>query len=216
MRKTTTDPSADESGETADVPPSGTIIYVMGVSGCGKSTIARLLAQRLGAHWRDGDELHPPDNIERMSSGIALTDADREPWLEAVRDYARDQAMRHATCVVACSALKRRYRELLGQAGAVFYVFLEGSFALIHGRMHEREGHFMPDALLQSQFDALDDPRDEPGVITVSIDATPESISEQAEHALLAHPGFVMQRQPQSSSSWPEHASRTDNSPQIA
>ena len=192
--QTGTDPSAGRSAGTGSEHSSGTIIYVMGVSGCGKSTVARLLAQRLGARCRDGDELHPPENIERMSSGIALTDADRQPWLEAVRDYAHDQAAAHETCVIACSALKQRYRSLLSEAGTVFYVFLEGSFDLIHARMHEREGHFMPHALLQSQFDALDDPRGEPNVVTVNIDATPEHISEQAEQVLLAHPNFAVRR----------------------
>lgn len=172
----------------------GNIIIVMGVSGCGKSTVARHLAQRLGAHCRDGDELHPAENIRRMSSGIALTDADRQPWLEAIRDYACDQASRHVNTVIACSALKRSYRELLNEAGRVFFVFLEGSIGLIGARMHEREGHFMPESMLKSQFDALEDPRGEANVVTISIDTTPDRISQHAAEALQAHPGFLQAR----------------------
>ena len=97
--------------------PIAQIIFVMGVSGCGKSTVAELLASRLRAHVRDGDTLHPPENIALMSSGIALTDEDRLPWLEAVRDYAREYASTQGSCVIACSALKASYRKLLGTAG---------------------------------------------------------------------------------------------------
>lgn len=173
-------------------PAAGIIIYVMGVSGCGKSTVAQQLAEHLQAHWRDGDELHPADNIRRMSAGIPLTDTERQPWLEAVRDYARRQSQQHAITVIACSALKRRYRQLLNEAGEVYYVYLEGSSELIGSRMHQRSGHFMPAELLASQLDALEDPRAEANVITVSVDATPEAISAAAAEALRSLPGLAV------------------------
>ena len=164
----------------------------MGVSGCGKSTIAALLATRLGGHFRDGDELHPKANIEKMSAGTPLTDADREPWLEAVRDYAAGAAREHGLCVVACSALKRRYRETLrGSSENVFHVFLDGSRELIASRMGERKGHFMPPKMLDSQFEALESPVGEARVVAVDIAPDPETIARHAAEALLARDDFA-------------------------
>lgn len=168
--------------------PIAQIIFVMGVSGCGKSTVAELLASRLQAHARDGDTLHPPENIALMSSGIALTDEDHLPWLEAVRDYAREYASTQGSCVIACSALKASYRKLLGSAGPVLFVFLDGSRQLIASRMLLRKGHFMPEALLDSQFAALERPDSEPNVVTVGIDDSAESVADNAASALRRHP----------------------------
>lgn len=168
----------------------GAIVFVMGVSGCGKSTVARLLAERMGAYFRDGDELHPPRNIELMSSGTPLSDEDRWPWLEAVRVHAVESARRHGVAVIACSALKRRYRDVLDGPERAFYVFLQGSRELIAGRMHERTGHFMPEQLLDSQFDALESPIGEPRVVTIDITPTPDVIAAAAEAALREHPEF--------------------------
>lgn len=161
------------------------VIVVMGVSGCGKSTVAANIADGLTlrgmkVHAKDGDELHPTANIDKMASGQPLTDEDRQPWLEQVAVYAREKAELHNVCVIACSALKLRYRQTLNTAGQVVYVYLEGSRDLIGSRMHERSGHFMPESLLDSQFATLEDPRDEPHVLTVSIDATPEQVAEKA------------------------------------
>lgn len=164
---------------------AGRIVVVMGVSGCGKSTIAEHLARTLDADCLDGDTLHPPSNIDKMSRGEPLSDDDRLPWLQAVRDTAAERAARHGVHVVACSALKRRYREILREAGHVHFVFLDGSRELIAARMHERSGHFMPDSLLESQFEALERPDGEPGVVTVDIDATPAEIARRAAAALL-------------------------------
>ncbi len=155
-------------------------IIVMGVSGCGKSTVAEHIAHSLKAHCKDGDELHPKSNIDKMAAGIPLDDTDRQPWLEDVARYAKSASARHGVCVIACSALKRQYRETLNAAGQVVYIFLKGSFELISARMHQRTGHFMPEALLESQFAALDDPQNEPHVLTVSIDATPGFIADNA------------------------------------
>lgn len=174
---------------TASPSPAPLIIVVMGVSGCGKSSVAEQLATDLDGHFKDGDELHPASNIDKMAAGIPLTDEDRQPWLEDVARYATAHAQAHGICVIACSALKRRYRQTLNTAGNVVYVFLEGSQELIASRMHQRSGHFMPETLLTSQFAALEDPRAEDNVITVGIDADIPSISQTAVLALRKH-GF--------------------------
>lgn len=178
-------PTLSPTKHSSDVKPL--TIIVMGVSGCGKSTVAELVAQGIGAHCKDGDELHPPANIDKMAAGVPLNDDDRQPWLEDVARYAKTQASAHGVCVVACSALKRQYRDTLNNAGQVVYIFLQGSFELIAGRMHQRTGHFMPEALLESQFAALDDPSGEPHVLNVSIDAIPTDVASKAIDLLVQH-----------------------------
>lgn len=175
--------------------PAPLIVIVMGVSGCGKSTVAQLIANELKfndqqAHFKDGDELHPDSNIKKMASGEALTDEDRQPWLIDVANYARAQAQQFGICVIACSALKNKYRTTLNHAGNVIYVFLNGSYELIAARMHQRSGHFMPEQLLNSQFAALEDPTKEPNVLTVSIDAEAAEVAKQAV-ALINNHTFV-------------------------
>ena len=169
---------------------TGLVIVVMGVSGCGKSTVAKCLAERLNAHFKDGDELHPASNIDKMAAGIPLTDSDREPWLRDVAYYAREHTVTGDVCVIACSALKKRYRTILNEAGQVVYVFLEGSRELIAERMHLRTGHFMPETLLESQFAALEDPRAEDNVVAVGIEPSPEEIADNAKQVLYDN-GFV-------------------------
>jgi len=142
------------------------MVVVMGVSGCGKSTIARKLANALNAHFKDADELHPSSNIEKMKSGLPLSDDDRIPWLEDIAQYAREYSTRLGICVIACSALKVTYREILNTSGRVVYVYLNGTFELIMSRLKARSGHFMPEALLQSQFDTLEDPTQEANALT--------------------------------------------------
>lgn len=181
----TTDTDHQPTGLPNDSPGGKPLVLiVMGVSGCGKSTVAEHLAAEIQAHFKDGDELHPQSNIDKMASGIPLNDEDRQPWLEDVARYAATKAQSHGICVIACSALKRRYRETLNGAGKVAYVFLEGSRELISSRMHLRTGHFMPEALLDSQFAALEDPRGEDNVVTVSIDTDIDTISRNAVAAL--------------------------------
>ncbi len=165
-------------------------IVVMGVSGCGKSTIAEALARKIDAHFKDADELHPAGNIEKMESGTPLNDEDREPWLADVASYARKSSAQHGICVIACSALKASYREILRNAGRIVFVYLNGSFDLISGRMRQRSGHFMPETLLQSQFDALEDPTQESDTISVSIEKDPDSIALDAVNALKSQ-GYV-------------------------
>jgi carbohydrate kinase (thermoresistant glucokinase family) len=153
------------------------ILIVMGVAGAGKTTIATRLAAALGCQFLEGDDLHPPANVEKMRGGKALSDADRLPWLSAIA--ARIDAWRAAgqSGVVACSALKRAYREILiGDRPEVRLVYLEGSKDLIHRRLATRHAHFMPAALLDSQFAALEPPASGEHPITVGVDGEPEQI----------------------------------------
>ena len=140
-------------------------IVVMGVSGCGKSSVGEALSARLAVPYRDGDDLHPPANVEKMRAGVPLTDEDRWPWLDRVAEVLRAQA----PVIVGCSALKRRYRDRIRQAGTVTFVFLEGSRDLIASRMAARKRHYMPPSLLDSQFAALEPPGPDEA-IAVSID----------------------------------------------
>lgn len=137
----------------------------MGVSGCGKSSVAAGLADALGLRFVEGDALHPSQNLAKMARGVPLTDADRWPWLDAVA------AELSGGGVVSCSALKRAYRDRLrrGAGRPVAFVFLRGSPALLAERMAGRTGHFMPASLLESQLATLEDPSAEPGVVTVDI-----------------------------------------------
>lgn len=162
----------------------GQIIVVMGVSGCGKSTIAEHLAQHLDANFLDADSLHPAANIDKMSRGEPLNDDDRAPWLATVRDEMARRAGEFGLNVTACSALKARYRDVLREAGELAFVYLDGSRELIASRMHERTGHFMPETLLDSQFAALEHPGKERGVYTVGIEPEPERIAKNAAIAL--------------------------------
>jgi gluconokinase len=167
--------------------PSVAAIVVMGVSGAGKSTVGRLIAARLDCPFRDADSFHPKANIEKMASGQPLTDEDRWPWLRAIAAWIGEHRAAGTTCVVTCSALKRVYRDLVtgDQRADVRLVYLRGDIALIEARLKSRTGHFMPPALLRSQFDALEEPRADEHAIAVSIDEVPEEIADDAIRALL-------------------------------
>jgi carbohydrate kinase (thermoresistant glucokinase family) len=159
-------------------------LIVMGVSGCGKSTMAAALSERLGLDMIDGDDLHLPESVAKMRAGIALQDDDRWPWLERIGNYLSQP---HAQGrVVACSALKRIYRDRIReQAGDVCFVFLDGDFDLIQKRMHQRVGHYMQPGLLDSQFRTLEKPQaDEPDVIRLPITEPVQDMVEQALNAL--------------------------------
>jgi gluconokinase len=150
----------------------------MGVSGAGKSTVARLLADRLGWPMAEADEFHPAANIEKMSAGTPLTDADRAPWLAAIRDWITEAG---GSTVVTCSALKRAYRDVLREAGArVRFLFLDGAGDVIGDRMSQRAGHFMPPSLLRSQLDALEPLQSDEDGATADVRETPEAIVEHA------------------------------------
>jgi carbohydrate kinase (thermoresistant glucokinase family) len=163
-------------------------LVVMGVSGSGKTTIAALLAQELGWRFEDGDWFHPKANVEKMEHGIPLTDADRMPWLEAIAGWIDDLHAKGGRGVVACSALKRSYRDILARAGheVVRFVYLRGDEALIAKRMTARHGHFMPASLLASQFATLEEPAPDERAIVVSIAGTPREIVADVLVALRA------------------------------
>jgi gluconokinase len=145
----------------------------MGVSGSGKSTIADALARELGWRYEDGDKFHPASNVAKMRAGHPLTDEDRWPWLQAIADEIDRSCKRGERVVIACSALKRAYRDILVRGrGDVRIVFLDGTEALIAGRLAARKGHFMPPGLLTSQFRTLEPPAVDERPVTVSIDAT--------------------------------------------
>ncbi len=159
-------------------------LIVMGVSGCGKSTMASALGERLGLDMVDGDDLHLPESVAKMRSGIALQDADRWPWLDRIGHYLA-QAQEPGR-VVACSALKRMYRDRIReQAGDVCFVFLDGDFDLIEQRMRQRVGHYMQPGLLDSQFRTLEKPQaDETDVIRLPITEPVQDMVVQALNAL--------------------------------
>jgi carbohydrate kinase (thermoresistant glucokinase family) len=152
----------------------------MGVSGSGKTTVASGVAQRLRWDFVEADTLHSPANVAKMGAGIPLTDEDRWPWLDAIA--ARIEAARktRTPCVVACSALKRRYRERLsGGHGDVRFVYLEGSFDTIAARLARRTGHYMPLSLLESQFGALEAPGAEENAIVLPAERPAEALVEE-------------------------------------
>lgn len=178
---------------TALRPPAAVAaIIVMGVSGAGKSTIAEALAERLGYAMRDGDAFHPPANVAKMASGVALTDADRWPWLKAIADAVDVMAAAGTPVIIACSALKRAYRDVLVHGrDDVVIVYLKGSRELIGRRLARRLDHFMPAALLDSQFATLEEPGPDEPVIAVDIAASVEAIVEDIVHRLGLAPRRV-------------------------
>ena len=159
----------------------------MGVAGCGKTTIATLLADRLGARMIEGDRLHSAANIAKMSGGTPLTDEDRWPWLGEIglALAGTDGA------VAACSALKRVYREAMARAARrpVAFLYLKGDRALIESRMHLRTGHFMPPSLLDSQFKTLEEPGPDEFAVALDLTQTPDVIADRAAQFLRAHQG---------------------------
>lgn len=154
---------------------SATIVVVMGVSGAGKSTVGRLLAGELGWGFADADELHPPANIAKMAAGRALSDADREPWLRAVAARIADDRDAGQPLVLACSALKRRYRDRL-RGDDVLFVHLTVAPALLHQRLEHRSHHFMPAGLLSSQRSDLEPPGPDENAITIDSALSPEQV----------------------------------------
>jgi len=150
------------------------IVILIGVSGSGKTTIGQLLAEDLGWQFYEGDDFHPQANIDKMSQGIPLTDADRAPWLAALNRLIRDLIREGRSAVIASSALKQAYRDrLLRDRQDVRVVYLKGDYDLIQKRLQERPGHFMKASLLASQFDALEEPE---GVLAVDTTQEPETL----------------------------------------
>jgi gluconokinase len=156
----------------------------MGVVGSGKTTIGQLLAQRLGWQFADADDFHPPANIDKIHRGVPLDDCDRAPWLSALHKAIEQWNETQRNVVLACSALKRSYREQL-RAGPVQFVYLKGSYELILSRLRSRHGHFASESILASQFADLQEPDD---AITVAVDQTPEAIAAEIRAQLKPPP----------------------------
>lgn len=157
------------------------ILIVMGVVGSGKTTVGRLLAQQLQWKFADADDFHPAANVEKIRQGIPLTDADRRPWLRLLRANIANWSSAGASIVLACSALKERYRQELTTGPAVQFVYLKGSPDLIARRLHSRQGHFADGQILASQLADLEEPK---AVVTVDIDKPPEQIVTEIREKL--------------------------------
>jgi gluconokinase len=157
------------------------IAIVMGVTGSGKTSVGRLLAQQLGWEFADADDFHPSANVEKIARGIPLTDGDRAPWLERLRIQIANWIVTGQNAVLACSALKRTYRQELSVGPDVRFVYLKGSPELIARRLRLRRGHFADEKILASQFADLEEPE---AAVTVDISQTPEMIVAQIRERL--------------------------------
>jgi len=163
------------------------VLVIMGVSGSGKTTVAEILAERLGWAFQEGDALHPQSNIEKMKAGQPLDDADRQGWLEAIAEWIERRLDAGESGLITCSALKRSYRAVVNRRGSgVLFVVLAGSRATIAPRLATRHAHFMPAGLLASQLETLEDPRPDEPHIRVEIDPAPGVIAERILHELGA------------------------------
>ena len=161
------------------------VLVLMGVSGCGKTTVAEIIAQRLRWPFEEGDALHPPANVAKMHAGHPLDDADRAPWLARVADWVDARLDAGESGAITCSALKRKYRELIARRGRdIEFVYLHGSRELIASRLAGRQGHFMPSSLLDTQFATLEEPGPDEPAIRVEIGDAPEVIAAEIIDAL--------------------------------
>jgi carbohydrate kinase (thermoresistant glucokinase family) len=165
---------------TVDEGAAPAVIVVMGVASSGKTSLGERLAERLGWPFRDADSFHPPENVAKMSSGTPLTDEDRKPWLAAIAAWIDDLRSSGGNGIVTCSALRRAYREVIvGDRPDVALVYLKGSRELIGERMAARKHHFMPPALLDSQFATLEEPGPDENPLVVSVAASKEAVVEE-------------------------------------
>jgi gluconokinase len=160
------------------------IVTIFGVSSAGKTTVGKLLARELGWRFIEGDDFHLAANIEKMRSGHPLTDEDRWPWLDCLREQIELLVSAGENAVLACSALKRAYRDRLRVSEEVTFVFLRGDYVLVEKQLRSRYGHFMNPELLQSQFDDLEKPQPNENVLTIELGPTPEEIVEEIEAKL--------------------------------
>jgi gluconokinase len=160
------------------------IVIVFGVSGAGKTTIGKLLAQELGWRFYEADDFHSRANIEKMHRGIPLNDEDRWPWLESLSQLIEHSLEAGENAVLACSALKRAYRERLSVSDEVKFVFLRGDYALTEKQLRRRHGHFMDPELLRSQFADLEEPKPDEDVLIIELGRNPEEIVEEIKTKL--------------------------------
>ncbi|MFI5486152.1 gluconokinase [Micromonospora echinaurantiaca] len=163
--------------------PAGTTrhVVVMGVSGAGKTTVARGIAARTGLTFAEADEFHPPANVERMRAGVPLDDAARQPWLRELAAWMAARAAEGVSTVLACSALRRSYRDVLRQGPPqVEFVHLDGPAEMIRERLSQRAGHYMPASLLESQLATLEQPDPDEAVLVLDVSLTPEELVEAA------------------------------------
>jgi gluconokinase/shikimate kinase len=155
------------------------VLVVMGVSGCGKTTVAAILSGRLDWPFEEGDALHPQSNVDKMREGHPLTDEDRAPWLEKVADWVDERLDAGENGLITCSSLKRAYRDVINRRGAgVTFVYLSGTREVIAARLMARHGHFMPPSLLDSQFAALEEPAADEPAIRVDVGPAPSTIAQ--------------------------------------
>lgn len=176
-----TNPAKSMSNANTAFSPFDTRFVVMGVSGCGKSSVGSLLADRLGVHYIEGDQFHSEENLQKMAAGQPLTDADRRGWLLELQAQLRAACLAQESVVLTCSALKRAYRDLLREADPkLVFIHLVGSIEVIAARMRKRTGHFMPPALLESQLRDLEAPGPDEHAISLSIDMPLDRIVAQA------------------------------------
>ena len=160
------------------------IVVVFGVSGAGKTTIGKLLAEELGWRFLEADDFHSRANIEKMRSGSPLADEDRWPWLERLREQITRSLAAKENAVLACSALKRAYLERLRVSDDVKFVFLRGDYGLIENQLRHRRGHFMNPALLQSQFADLEEPASDENVLAIELGQTPQELVKEIKAKL--------------------------------
>lgn len=157
------------------------VIFVMGVSGCGKSSVGNALAIKIGKVFIDADDYHPQANIDKMASGVALTDVDRIPWLHSLAKVVSQKAKNNGGVVCACSALKKRYRDILRSEidNVVLFILLDGQKEILSNRLMRRSNHYMPPSLLESQLSVLEKPSDDEFSINVSIEKSIEKIVKE-------------------------------------
>ena len=162
-------------------------IVVRGVSGTGKTSVGEELAEELGCEFVEGDSLHPRHNIEKMEHGTPLTDEDRWPWLQAIAEMVAVRDHEGTSTVVTCSALKRKYRDILRDAAPTFFVHLDAPFEVLEARMQERTKHFMPTSLLRSQVDTLEPLDDDEAGEVVDVSPALDVVVEEAVNAVRTH-----------------------------
>lgn len=161
------------------------IVVVFGVSGVGKTTVGKVLAQNLGWEFYEADDFHPPANLEKMKNAIPLTDEDRRPWLARLRQLIEGCLAAQKNAVLACSALKRAYRDQLRVSEQVSFVFLRASRARVVEHFRQRHDHFMPVTLLDSQFADLEEPKPEERALTIDVTGSPDDLSSLIKSKLL-------------------------------